>query len=67
MCIIAVKPKNRKIDAKVMDILENCWVMNPDGAGLMLPTAEGVQISKGFMDWDELESYIEKNGGINAL
>ena len=59
MCIIAVKPKGVKITDQIMNVLENCWIWNPDGAGLMTPSANGISISKGFMDWDDLEQYLE--------
>lgn len=47
MCIIVVKPAGVKLPA--MEILENCWYNNNDGAGFMYATGGSVHIEKGFM------------------
>ena len=52
MCIIAYKPNG--INMPSDDILKECWIENPDGAGFMYKIgSERVVISKGYMDFDE--------------
>ena len=47
MCIIVIKPAGVKMPA--MNVLENCWYNNNDGAGLMYAAGGSVYIKKGFM------------------
>lgn len=58
MCIIAIKPEGIEVDE---DIIEACWYNNPDGAGMMFHVEGGVQIVKGFMEYEELTDYIAAN------
>lgn len=50
MCVIAVKPKGN--DLPGLDLLENCWDGNSDGAGYMFRKDGQVIIRKGFMTWN---------------
>ena len=67
MCIICVKPEGKKIDKETLELLENCWEYNPDGAGLMFPVEDKIFISKGFMEWEELEDYISNNPEFESV
>lgn len=56
MCIIAAKPAGVPMpDQQTINLM---WLHNPDGAGLMYPTAGGVQIRKGYMTKQSFESAI---------
>lgn len=52
MCIIIVIPKNRKIPGE--DVIRQCFVNNPDGAGIMYCSGGNVIIRKGLMTIDSL-------------
>jgi hypothetical protein len=57
MCVIVAKPANVALPPRAE--LQNCFERNPDGAGLMYPTAEGkVIITKGFPTWAEFERHL---------
>ncbi len=58
MCIIAAKPANVKMPS--MEQLKIMWENNPDGAGIMYAKNNKVQISKGFMTWEEYEAFMKK-------
>jgi hypothetical protein len=45
MCVIAIKPE--KVAIGIADIRQ-CWDSNPDGAGVMFTTPNGVRIIRGF-------------------
>lgn len=51
MCIISYKPK--MVDMPSEQTLRNCFENNPDGAGYMFPTEQGVHIKKGFMSFKD--------------
>lgn len=51
MCIIAIKPKNVKIQSE--EILRNCFTRNSDGAGYMFVLNEEVIIKKGLMKFTD--------------
>ena len=57
MCIIVYKPTNIEMPSR--KILENCFDNNPDGAGYMFPTPQGVQIRKGFMDFENFYKSLQ--------
>ncbi len=57
MCIIVVKPTGQALPS--WDILENCFLNNPDGAGFMYSTSGEVQIEKGFTTFKKLKKAIE--------
>lgn len=51
MCIIVSKERNQSIPSK--EILENCFISNPDGAGFMYTNNDRVIIEKGFFTFKE--------------
>ncbi len=57
MCIIIAKPINVSLPSK--EILQNCFLNNPDGAGLMYSHGGNVHIIKGLMKIENLLSEIE--------
>ncbi len=66
MCIIAVKPKNKKIQDK--KILERCFTINRDGAGYMYVNKEKkVVIKKGFMTFNAFYKALMKDYKDNNL
>lgn len=65
MCIIVYKPQGRKLPS--LDTLRACWDNNPDGAGIMWPDGERVNIRKGFMTWpDFLEALDDVTSSIDV-
>lgn len=50
MCIIAIKPKNKKLQDK--DVLQTCFTRNPDGSGYMFVHDNIVEIKKGYMTFE---------------
>ena len=50
MCIITIKPKNKKLQDK--DILQTCFTRNPDGSGYMFVHDNIVEIKKGYMTFE---------------
>lgn len=58
MCIIAFKPSGAAMPSR--DILENCFLNNPDGAGYAIKRAGGksVYYSKGFFTFAEFYAAI---------
>lgn len=65
MCIIVYKPQGRKLPN--LDTLRACWDNNPDGAGIMWPDGNKVNIRKGFMSWpDFLEALDEVTSSIEV-
>lgn len=65
MCIIVYKPQGRKLPS--LDTLRACWDNNPDGAGIMWPDGEQVNIRKGFMTWpDFLKALDDVTSGIDV-
>jgi hypothetical protein len=55
MCVIAAKPKNEII---TRDVLERCFEVNPDGAGFVTATPQGLLVHKGFFDFEQFyEAY----------
>ena len=59
MCIIAIKPKNKKLQDK--DVLHTCFTRNPDGSGYMFVHDNVVEIKKGFMNFDEFYNSLIKD------
>ncbi|WP_172135276.1 hypothetical protein [Adlercreutzia sp. ZJ473] len=65
MCIIVYKPQGKQLPGT--DTLRACWDNNPDGAGIMWPDGNRVNIRKGFMTWPSfLEALDEAMSGIDA-
>ena len=60
MCIIVLKPKGVTLSSR-LDMLKTCWSRNSDGAGVMFPSSGGVHIEKGFMEWEELELFLQQH------
>ena len=48
MCVIVYKPDGAEIST---DILFDCWMQNPDGAGFMYSDGTNISVLKGFMSW----------------
>ncbi len=65
MCIIAIK--DRGVEFPTWDTINRMWNSNPDGAGFMFPTKNGVQIIKGFMTLDDFRKGIEAVGKVINL
>jgi len=61
MCIAVVKLKG--IEVPTMEVLRECFVCNPDGAGLMVAKDDKVYILKGYMKWKQFKKAV-KNVGI---
>lgn len=51
MCVIVVKPERADIQ---QEIVEKCWVSNPDGAGLAYTDRHFVVVKKGISSVEEL-------------
>lgn len=51
MCVIAIKPRNKKINYKTA---KKMWDSNPDGAGIACHLSKTTIISKGYMDFKDL-------------
>ena len=56
MCIIVYKPAGKRLPSE--NILKNCFINNPDGAGIMIKTEKGIQIQKGYMYFKHLKNAI---------
>jgi hypothetical protein len=52
MCIIIYKP--RKVVMPTLEVMENCFKANPNGAGFMWKEGDVIHISKGYMTLDAL-------------
>ena len=64
MCIAIAKPKNIEIPSE--NVLYQCWMNNPDGAGFSFAYEGKVFIKKGFMTWDSfLNSFNFWNQKLN--
>lgn len=55
MCVLAFYAKGINFNYAE---LHNCFQFNPDGAGIMWQTKEGVHIKKGFMKEEELIKFL---------
>ena len=53
MCIVVYKKIGKELPSR--DILKNCFVNNPDGAGFMYNHKNKVIIEKGFMTWEAFD------------
>ena len=58
MCIIAAKPAGVKMPAR--NVIENMWMHNSDGAGIMYTNKGGVRIEKGFMTYDAFAKHLDE-------
>ena len=56
MCIILYKP--RKVPMPSLEIMENCFTANPNGAGFMWKEGDIIHISKGYMTLDTLQGAL---------
>lgn len=68
MCIICFKPSGVAMPSR--DILENCFLNNPDGAGYAIKreNSKKVYYIKGFFDFEELfNALIAENIGVNDV
>jgi len=66
MCIIVIKPSDTPMPSR--DTLENCFINNPHGAGIMYTKNEKVIINKGLMSeksffdtLDKIERIVDTN------
>ena len=60
MCIIAIKPRGKKMFSE--ETIKTMFQHNPNGAGLMfLKSDETVHIEKGFMKIEPLLKYVKRN------
>lgn len=57
MCIIAIKPAG--ITPPSMELIENMWYSNSDGAGICYPVNGKVRIDKGHMKLKKFKSVLE--------
>ena len=60
MCVIVFKPAGA--EAPSMDVLEDCWSSNPDGAGLAVAEKEHVYVKKGFMKLKDFKNFYATRG-----
>ena len=58
MCIIAAKPAGIKMPAR--NVIENMWMHNSDGAGIMYTSKGRVRIEKGFMTYDAFTKHLDE-------
>lgn len=58
MCIIAIKPAGIKPPS--MELIDNMWYSNNDGAGICYPLKGKVRIEKGFMKLKKLKSRLNE-------
>jgi hypothetical protein len=58
MCIIIYKP--RKVPMPSLEVMENCFTANPNGAGFMWKEGDIIHISKGYMTLDALQGALNK-------
>lgn len=64
MCIIAIVPKNKALPNK--DVLETCFVNNPDGIGYMFTTRDNkVKVVKGFSKFKTFYKAIQSDKALN--
>lgn len=56
MCIIVYKPK--RVAMPTLEIMENCFKANPNGAGFMWKDGDVIHISKGYMTLDALQGAL---------
>lgn len=57
MCVIAYKPRDVKFPSD--ETLKTCFENNPDGAGFMYPSKDGVHIKKGFMTYKDFAKAVK--------
>ena len=60
MCVIIGKPEWEALPS--LDVIENCFENNPDGAGFMYRLDNAVKIRKGFMTLQDLLAALETEG-----
>ena len=65
MCIIVIKPKNKKIPDKIL--LNRCFKNNQDGIGYMYVNNKEVVIRKGFMSFDDFYNNLLSDYKKNNL
>jgi len=58
MCVIVAKNKGYNLPKK--SILQNCYINNPDGAGIMYTKNNKVVIDKGYMSFTSLWKRLQK-------
>jgi len=63
MCVIAYKPADRNMSREVM---ERCFVSNPNGAGYMFPHNGTLIIRKPFFSFEELYSSAIADGVVSS-
>lgn len=64
MCIILACESNARPSE---DVLQTCWLQNPDGAGIAYPEG-GVRVEKGLMEYDEfISAYASMPADVPCL
>ena len=58
MCVAIIKPAGVELPAD--DILERCFIHNPDGAGLAVPYGNEFYISKGYFNFEEYLDIVKE-------
>ena len=58
MCVCIFKKAGKQLPSE--QILSDCWLANPDGAGFCYPENGKIRIKKGFMTFEEFLSALEK-------
>ena len=64
MCIAIYKPKDKVIP---LEILEECWRVNDDGAGFMFSENKELHVRKGFMNFDSFYKAFKPHEEKNAV
>lgn len=65
MCIIVLKSKKAKLPPD--DVLEECFISNPHGAGYMYREHNQIIIHKGFMKFDSFLTSLHANVGKKKI
>ena len=65
MCIIVYKPAGVALPPR--ETLKNCFDNNPDGCGYMLRTRNGIEIDKGYFNFNEFYENLTKIKNINSF
>jgi hypothetical protein len=64
MCVAIYKPEG--VACPSLDVLHQCWIANPDGAGFAIPSTasekHAYEIHKGFMTWQAFEEAYKQYG-----
>lgn len=59
MCVICYKKKEQSLPSN--ETIQDMWVTNPHGAGIMWKDGDKVRFKKGFMKLEDFMSFVNKN------